>query len=184
VYSLGIMLFELLYPMYTGMERHLRFAKIRRGEFPEDWLLETGGDGAALGSTMIPLLRRMLAPLPPERPTAEEVVQIMESLLREYTVVSLDLSSSASSAAKTTLLRVEAADHEAILSRTLSTIRDAAPSIAMAQYGLRSTTTNSQKTILEFALVVDQAHALESLITKLQSDRDISMVRQVSNKLS
>ena len=37
LYSLGIMLFELCYPMYTGMERNIVLSKLRNHIFPEAW---------------------------------------------------------------------------------------------------------------------------------------------------
>jgi len=66
IYSLGILLFELLWPFKTGMERIKTLTNIRNGKFPENfvekWPLE------------LPFLRSLLNPDPTLRPTAQEIL--------------------------------------------------------------------------------------------------------------
>jgi len=66
IYSLGILLFELLWPFKTGMERIKTLTNIRNGQFPdhfiEKWPLE------------LPFLRTLLNPDPALRPTAQEIL--------------------------------------------------------------------------------------------------------------
>jgi len=66
IYSLGILLFELLWPFKTGMERIKTLTNIRNGKFPdnfvEKWPLE------------LPFLRSLLNPDPALRPTAQEIL--------------------------------------------------------------------------------------------------------------
>jgi len=66
IYSLGILLFELLWPFKTGMERIKTLTNIRNGKFPENfvekWPLE------------LPFLRSLLNPDPALRPTAQEIL--------------------------------------------------------------------------------------------------------------
>ncbi len=66
IYSLGILLFELLWPFKTGMERIKTLTDIRNGKFPENfiekWPLE------------LPFLRTLLNPDPALRPTAQEIL--------------------------------------------------------------------------------------------------------------
>ncbi|ORX55979.1 kinase-like protein [Piromyces finnis] len=66
IYSLGILLFELLWPFKTGMERIKTLTNIRDGKFPdnfvEKWPLE------------LPFLKSLLNPDPALRPTAQEIL--------------------------------------------------------------------------------------------------------------
>jgi len=66
IYSLGILLFELLWPFKTGMERIKTLTNIRNGKFPdnfvEKWPLE------------LPFLKSLLNPDPALRPTAQEIL--------------------------------------------------------------------------------------------------------------
>jgi len=66
IYSLGILLFELLWPFKTGMERIKTLTNIRNGKFPENfvekWPLE------------LPFLRSLLNPDPALRPTAQDIL--------------------------------------------------------------------------------------------------------------
>jgi len=66
IYSLGILLFELLWPFKTGMERIKTLTNIRNGKFPENfvekWPLE------------LPFLKSLLNPDPALRPTAQEIL--------------------------------------------------------------------------------------------------------------
>ena len=174
VYSLGIMLFELCYPMYTGMERHIVFSRLRGGrEFPSDWMRGMAHKFPSLHT----MLCRMLSPQPSDRPTSDMVSRHLEHLLSEFTVLSLDRSHSETGA---TLLRVEAhAKGEGLLQRTLRLLQETEPSLAIVQYGLRS--GEKSKTIMEFAL--SNVQDLNTVLLKLRTHPEICGVRQVSTKL-
>lgn len=90
IYSLGIILFELCYPMYTGMERHLVFRGLRQRSFPDQWIKTV----AATFPSLNELLLEMLSPNPDDRPTSDAVVDRVDTLLGEYTcdLLGLDFS--------------------------------------------------------------------------------------------
>ena len=90
IYSLGIILFELCYPMSTGMERIKVFESIRRRsiDFPSKWHLTVAKNFPSIHTLLI----SMLSHDPKTRPSAAEVTTHVESLLSEYTVHSLDRS--------------------------------------------------------------------------------------------
>jgi serine/threonine protein kinase len=172
VFSLGLLLFELLYPMQTAMERYKEFACIRKGSFPTHW--------DSFVKTSFPnihdLLVQMISDSAAERPTADVISDRIDSLLREYSVQSLDKSWGKKGAL---LLRVEAKEKEGILAHTMLLIRDAAPNSTVLQYGLRG---QQSKAIMEFALKVEdneKAKAVENIRSQLE-DNGMS-VRQVSN---
>ena len=167
VYSLGIMLFELCYPMYTGMERHIMFGRIRKRDFPNDWMDTMGRSFPKLHT----MLGTMLSPDPSDRPSSEMVARHLEGLLSEFTVMSLDRTHSEDNGA--TLLRVEAANSDGILTRTIQSLQTA--SVQVVQYGLRSGT---DKTIMEFALT--NVDSVDGLLDMLQADREIHVARQIS----
>jgi len=81
IYSLGIILFELCYPMYTGMERHTVFRGLRQRTFPDQWNKTVGVTFPSLHK----LLLEMLSLHPEDRPTSEAVVDRVDTLLGEYT---------------------------------------------------------------------------------------------------
>eukprot|EP00521_Asterionellopsis_glacialis_P010545 CAMPEP_0195292734 /NCGR_PEP_ID=MMETSP0707-20130614/10747_1 /TAXON_ID=33640 /ORGANISM="Asterionellopsis glacialis, Strain CCMP134" /LENGTH=1451 /DNA_ID=CAMNT_0040353279 /DNA_START=120 /DNA_END=4475 /DNA_ORIENTATION=+ len=179
VYSLGIMLFELCYPMYTGMERHIVFEGIRRRAFPKSW-----NDNVAMSfPSLHSLLESMLSPKPAERPSAASVAQHISSLLGEYTVLSLDRSKAHIEG--TVFLRVEAKAVEGVLPRAIKLIKEAAPGVNIAEYGLRG---QESKSILEFALSSEESPSAESdwsrslqdIMEKMEESEDINLVRQVS----
>ena len=173
VYSLGIMLFELCYPMYTGMERHIVFSKIRNHDFPETW---TNGVAKAFPS-LHSMLHSMLCKIPSSRPSASAVATHMQTLMGEFTVLSIDKSHSERGA---TLLRIEADPVDGILTRTIKLINDSAPQVKIEQYGLRG---EGQKTIMEFALSsLNSVESMRTLLTKIKSSEEIKVVRQVSSK--
>jgi len=170
VFSLGILLFELLYPMYTGMERSICLTKLRQSEFPKSW-------GATVGKTFASLedlIRKMMSRVPARRPSAEQVAEHIQPLLSEFTILSLDKHSP-----ETMLLRVEAAQRENVLPETIQIIHEAAhPSIVkIVQYGLRSAKSGS-KAIMEFAL---QSSNLQGtiLVDKLVDHPNIIKAREV-----
>lgn len=81
IYSLGIILFELCYPMYTGMERFEVFRDLRQRSFPDQWNKTV----AATFPPLNELLLEMLSPNPEDRPTSDAVVDRIDTLLGEYT---------------------------------------------------------------------------------------------------
>eukprot|EP00815_Leptocylindrus_aporus_P000240 CAMPEP_0116076920 /NCGR_PEP_ID=MMETSP0322-20121206/17554_1 /TAXON_ID=163516 /ORGANISM="Leptocylindrus danicus var. apora, Strain B651" /LENGTH=1037 /DNA_ID=CAMNT_0003567335 /DNA_START=143 /DNA_END=3256 /DNA_ORIENTATION=+ len=77
VFSLGVILFELCYPMYTGMERAEILRQVHSCMFPKDWL-----EGFAKSYPAIHgLLCRMLDTDPSIRPSAREVGQVLRKVL-------------------------------------------------------------------------------------------------------
>jgi len=185
VYSLGIMLFELCYPMYTGMERHMVFKGIRKRTFPEQWH-ETV---AVAFPTLHALLMKMLSSDPSERPTSADVANHIDGLLGEYTVLSLDRTHRREGSV---LLRVEAIESEGVLRRTTQMIKDADSNLTILQYGLRG---HESKAIMEFALTLAEDtedrdvndtttrnDAIKKIIKVLEKNEDITVVRQVTEK--
>ena len=80
VFSLGIIFFELAYPMYTGMERNICLSKLRQcREFPQDWNEVVGTHANQIRQ----LLAEMLEPKPFARPTAKGVAQQLQGLMGE-----------------------------------------------------------------------------------------------------
>jgi len=69
VYSLGVMLFEMCYPMYTGMERSVVIGNVHKRIFPKGWMETVAQENSDLQK----LLEGMLSSVPSERPTSEEV---------------------------------------------------------------------------------------------------------------
>jgi serine/threonine protein kinase len=188
VYSLGIILFELCYLMSTGMERHLVFKGIRRRSFPDQWHNTVAKNFPSLHA----LVMIMLSPNPSERPSSAAVANHIDTLLSEYTVLSLDHTKRQDSSV---LLRVEADDNEGILQRTIKMIKEADPNIIILQYGLRG---QESKAIMEFALAFcptrdgtseekslsEQIHfeTVTNIFKKLDNCKEIIGARQVSEK--
>jgi len=184
MYSLGIILLELCYPMHTGMERMYVFEGIRRKSFvfPEKWHLTVATEFPSVHS----LLVRMLSHDPKSRPSAADVAADIESLLSEYTVLSLDPSSMMDGLI---FLRVEADDTEGALARTVKIIKDLTPMINIHQYGLRA---KGSKRIMEFALSVASDVAddgvpmeehLKCLFKTLEAVDEIKNVRQIKDTI-
>jgi serine/threonine protein kinase len=189
IYSLGIILFELCYPMYTGMERNIVLSNVRKNIFPEKWEETLGVEFPTLHS----LLLSMISNKPEDRPTAHTVVQNIQSILEGFTITSLDKHDHEGAI----LLRVETMPREDVLRYTMDLIREAALpfTIDIAQYGLRGGSNKGQmKSIMEFA-IVPKAGATEeegssndycptrlgnSLVNKLNENPDVLLVRQVS----
>lgn len=166
VFSLGIILFELFYPMYTGMERSICLSRLRDGVFPQDWEAVPGR------SEMNALISSMVSEQPSDRPTAAVVAKQVASILGEYTIVSLqDYSNAADD--NIVLLRVEAKEDS--LRETMSWIRDEAD---IVEYGLRVQGNNSS--IMEFAL----QNVPGDFVHRLRRRPDIQKVRQVSTSSS
>ena len=183
IYSLGIILFELCYPMYTGMERSVCLTNLRAHKFPADWNKEVG----TLFPTLQPLITSMLNTIPNERPTSLEVAEMVQSILGEFTILSLDKEHGP----EIILLRVEAAYRDDALGHTIKLIKslsvngDGSP-VEVAQYGLRSSSSGDQPTaIMEFA--IQSAFPKTSgreLVSQLSKRPEIFKVRQVSHMSS
>lgn len=156
------MLFEVLYPMYTGMERNICLTRLRDSlKFPSDWHSTVG--------TVFPdledMITRMVRRDPSCRPSAESVARHVSAILGEFTVLALDQNHS--NDPEIFLLRVEAEHREDTLGHTIRLIRDISASnggVTIVQYGLRSSTSSSSASsssssnitqsvaIMEFAL--------------------------------
>ncbi|KAL9181430.1 hypothetical protein ACHAXT_010235 [Thalassiosira profunda] len=172
VYSLGLILFELCYPMYTAMERYKEFGGIRQGNFPSYWNSNVKPEFPAMHSLLVQMTSEAAA----ERPSADAVSEQIDSLLREYSVQSLDKSWGKKGAL---LLRVEAEEKEGNLSHAMKLINDAVPDSTILQYGLRG---QASKTIMEFALEMEEESKTVS-VTKITSrlQEHAMTVRQISN---
>lgn len=196
VYSLGIMLFELLYPMYTGMERNICLSRLRNQIFPSDWEDTVGKAFPSLRGLII----GMLSVAPSARPTAESVARHIQSILGEFTILSLDTQHYNDSNPDVVLLRVEAEHRDDALPHTMQLIRDESIAsgypVEIVQYGLRSSSSNNTSgeepatAIMEFALKFNSDTAESSppsrpppsaphLVNKLRSHPEIYKARQV-----
>mmetsp|Transcript_40719 Transcript_40719/g.73428 ORF Transcript_40719/g.73428 Transcript_40719/m.73428 type:complete len:1560 (-) Transcript_40719:951-5630(-) len=183
LYSLGIILFELCYPMYTSMERYKEFGGIRKGNFPAYW----NSHVKTAFPTMHYLLVQMISDSAAERPSADAVSDHIDSLLREYSVQSLDKSWGKEGAL---LLRVEAEEKEGILAHAMKLIKHAAPQAKILQYGLRGQASRSimengstpNIAIMEFAIEIEddeKTASVENISSRLHK-HDMT-VRQIAN---
>jgi len=172
VFSLGVILFELLYPMYTGMERNVVLSQLRQLTFPSDWDKRIGNDFPTLQN----LIKSMLSAKPADRPTAASVVDHIQSILSEFTLVSLDEGKH--QGPDIILLRVEAQHHADALGETLKAIHEST-SGSVVQYGMRSSSQGERLTsVMEFAIRSDGQGS--DLVHELQKRPGILKVRQVS----
>mmetsp|Transcript_4749 Transcript_4749/g.10776 ORF Transcript_4749/g.10776 Transcript_4749/m.10776 type:complete len:1553 (+) Transcript_4749:165-4823(+) len=172
VFSLGLILFELCYPMYTSMERYTEFSGIQKGHFPSYW----NSHVKPAFPTMHDLLVQMVSYSASKRPSVDAVSDHIDSLLREYSVQSLDKSWGKKGAL---LLRVEAEEKEGILVHAMKLIKDAAPNSTILQYGLRG---QASRAIMEFALEIDDSEknvSVENISSRLQ-DHDMT-ARRIAN---
>jgi hypothetical protein len=161
------------------MERHIVFSNLRQREFPEAW---TSGVAESF-PTVHNLLLEMLSPLPSDRPSAKVVARQIESLLGEFTILSLDRKRHSNDSS--IWLRVEAKADHGVLARTIALIQESAPEIRILQYGLRGQEQAEGRTaIIEFALGLPegdtQEELLRNVLENLRAHQDIQMVRQVS----
>ncbi|XP_021721682.1 eIF-2-alpha kinase GCN2-like isoform X1 [Chenopodium quinoa] len=68
MYSLGVVFFELWHPFGTAMERHIVLSDLKqKGELPAAWV--------AVFPEQASLLRRLMSPIPADRPSAVELLQ-------------------------------------------------------------------------------------------------------------
>ncbi|KAI1894700.1 hypothetical protein AGOR_G00118450 [Albula goreensis] len=73
IFSLGLILFELLWKLATGMERGKIWPDLRRGRFPENFCNQYTSEHT--------LITRMLSELPRRRPTATDIAKRLKVLL-------------------------------------------------------------------------------------------------------
>jgi hypothetical protein len=184
VYSLGVMLFEMCHPMFTGMERAVKLQDLHKGTFPFEWHQGVATEFPELHA----LLVRMLSKVPQNRPSSATIAEQIDNLLGKMTVLSLDRSKSRGDGA--VLLRVEALqDVEGVLPRTVQLIKSACAEgeVVIDQYGLRG---GSGATVMEFALTfprggllaaVGDNHILDRILKMLSDEKGIGIVRQCSD---
>ena len=182
VYSLGIILFEFCYPMKTGMERIKVFQgiKSRKQEFPKAWHSTI----AKQFPTVHKLVVSMLSHQPNERPTASAVVNQIQTLLDEYTVLSLDRKYYQGGY---TLLRIEAESEEGVYARTTKMIIESSPYVKIASWSIRGKDT---KTIMEFALELEENpnpinsdhNEMHKVFDSLNNSPEIHVVRQINDE--
>ncbi len=168
--------------MKTGMERIKVFQgiKLKQQEFPQEWDDRIADQFPTVHSLVV----SMLSHNPEERPTASAVVNHIETLLDEYTVMSLDRKSYQGGYV---LLRIEAEDAEGVLGRTMKLITDSSSKVKIAQYSLRGQDT---KAIMEFALDLqsnpEPCHAdsdeMKNIFKSLNSSQEINLVRQINEE--
>ena len=175
IYSLGIILFELCYPMYTGMERNICISRLRdKHEFPSDW------DSTVTASfpTLRELLLSMLSNKPENRPKASDVADHIQDVLGELTIISVGTEETSSE--NLILLRVEADSDPDALANTMGQIRQAAQpgSVDILQYGLSQ--SKDSHTIMEFALRSSPEVEAGVLVSRLKQRPRILTARQVS----
>ncbi|KAJ3033827.1 Eukaryotic translation initiation factor 2-alpha kinase [Rhizophlyctis rosea] len=87
MYSLGILLFELMHPCATGMERAEALTNVRRGVLPDAFVKRWPKEAA--------LVLCLTSPEPSRRPSAAEVLEY--EMLRDKKTAGKDADSSASS---------------------------------------------------------------------------------------
>ena len=164
VYSLGVILFELCYPMKTAMERNVCLADIRKGNFPSNWQSIVGKNFPTLES----LISKMLALEPSSRPSASDVTRHIDSVLGEFTIHSFDPSKYLDFL----LLRVLANPIDDILSLVKDVL--VSENCKIVKYGLQS---GPDSTILEFA--VDTPLPACRLLDVLTQHAQVQSARQV-----
>lgn len=126
------------------MERFKVLEGIRKQVFPLSWNATVAKQYPSIHE----ILTSMLSHVPEQRPSAKDVTNHIESLLGEYTVLSLDLDNTATCEGAI-FLRVEAEDNEGVLARTIKLIKEATSGVTIIQYSLRG---QESKAIMEFAL--------------------------------
>jgi hypothetical protein len=157
------------------MERNIVFSHLRQRSFPDAWQAGLARSFPSVHS----LVQSMLSPRSTDRPSADIVASRLESLLGEYTVLSLDKKRHAKDGC--TLLRVEACADEGILPRTIQRIKDTAPEVIIVQYGLRG---EGSKAIMEFALSTESDDSMKRVLEELRQASDIHVVRQISDSVA
>lgn len=175
VFSLGIILFELCYPMWTGMERHICISRLRdKLEFPSDWDSFVSKSFPSLHN----LILQMLSENPRKRPEASAVAYHVQDLLGELTIISV--GNGKEPIDDLILIRVEADSEPGTLSNTMDQIREAASpgNVDILQYGLSQ--TKDAHTIMEFALRPSDHVEATALVSSLKQRPKIRSCRQVA----
>lgn len=166
--------------MYTGMERSICLSRLRDLKFPTDWNAVVGASFPSLKD----LICTMLSVKPCSRPSADAVVQAIQSILAEFTILSLDNEHGP----EMILLRVEAEHREDALAHTIKLIQTATEScpVNIVQYGLRSSSVGERPTaIMEFAVKSNEPKSQGAELVRRLSERpEIHKVRQVSRSSS
>eukprot|EP00523_Entomoneis_sp_CCMP467_P006287 CAMPEP_0168731760 /NCGR_PEP_ID=MMETSP0724-20121128/7426_1 /TAXON_ID=265536 /ORGANISM="Amphiprora sp., Strain CCMP467" /LENGTH=1205 /DNA_ID=CAMNT_0008778767 /DNA_START=45 /DNA_END=3663 /DNA_ORIENTATION=+ len=175
VFSLGIMLFELCYPMYTGMERNICLTKLRQQlSFPSDWDAVVGCHASSIKKLLLSMLERKAF----ARPTASGVVQQIKDLMGELTILS---PTTLTNTSDLVLLRVESTCKENPLQDAINHINEASRpygKVDILQSGMAR--ENERVTVMEFAMqssTVDGA----KLVKHLEKVPQVLLVREVSN---
>jgi hypothetical protein len=173
------MLFELCYPMYTGMERNICLSQLRNLIFPDDW--------NTIVEESFPMLRglitRMLDRKPSDRPTAKSTVQALQSILEEFTILQLDNTHGPD----IMYFRVEADFREDILRYTKHHIQSSdGGAYSVVDHALRGVSSRERTTaIMEFALESpDPQNMGPKLVASLSKMPHIHKVRHVPRMLS
>lgn len=198
IYSLGVMLFELLYPMYTGMERQICFQQLRGSMvFPDGWHLSV----ASPFPTLNVLVRSMLSLKPKDRPTADKIARNVQALLEEHSVT-LNMNHQDGDNEHVIFIRVEAKPLPDVLKSAIQFIHDAAApkAVDIVQYGMRSSTKAmsskstddndkmmkpQKRSILEFAIASSDVEPSgltawgSSVVGKLEEYDEILVARLV-----
>uniref|UniRef100_A0A7S2LBQ7 non-specific serine/threonine protein kinase n=1 Tax=Leptocylindrus danicus TaxID=163516 RepID=A0A7S2LBQ7_9STRA len=175
IFSLGVMLFELCFPMYTAMERAVTLKKLHNSEFPDAWQSTV----AASFPTLHSLLTSMLSVQPSKRPSAATIEDNIDKILGGYTVFSLDRGGANEKGS--IYLRVEADEVEGILRETTELINATSPFVMIQQYSLKG---QSRKAIMEFALSLppggEGVELLSDVCNRLRENDHIDIVRRVT----
>jgi hypothetical protein len=179
VHSIPLQLTLLRVLLAQGMERNIVLSNLRKHIFPDSWVERTIPEFPTLHD----LLLSMISNNPESRPTAEEVVHRIETILEAYTVSSLDKKHHDGSI----LLRVETLPREDVLRHTMELVKEAAlpEKIQIVQYGLRG---GENKQIMEFAVVPElrddgivccKAGLGNTLVRRLREDENVLLIREV-----
>ena len=196
IYALGIMLFELLYPMYTGMERHICFHQVRSScTFPEAW----NSTVKLPFPTLDEIVRSMLSLEPKNRPPADRIARHIQGLLDEHSVTLNVAHRDDDQDHNIIFVRVEAKPLPDILKSTIQFIHEASSpqSVDIVQYGMRSSSKSPSKSgnkpqqkpekraVLEFALSSEDVDSTvlaswaTGLVSKLEEHDEIIVARHV-----
>ncbi|XP_036402953.1 protein kinase containing Z-DNA binding domains [Megalops cyprinoides] len=76
LYPLGLICFELLWEMRTGMERHKLWGDLRKRIFPPEFVKQYDSEHK--------LIKKMLSEVPRERPAASAIAQGLKVLMEEH----------------------------------------------------------------------------------------------------
>jgi len=128
----------------------------------------------------------MISHNPIHRPTAEQVLSQIQSLLSEHSVLLLDRNG-AKRQEGSIFLRIEASESDGILARTIQIIK-LSPEVTIAQYSLQG---QEDKAIMEFALINKSVpvnaitgnamgEILSAIVKRLESCSEIKLVRQLN----